>query len=225
MNAAMPGPGAGDTVLPASLPPPKFLIFDDFLPAALHAGLLDFALTNQGAFAPTQVVRDGTSRVDTETRLSSECSDGLGPHRTAFKQAIHALQNDMVSGLGLAPFDLASTELNLVAHGDNAFYKPHIDTLVGVIADSKKSVRVVSCVYYFHREPKRFSGGEIALYSFGRDPKTEVIAPVQNRLLVFPSFARHEVLKVSSPSGEFADSRFAINCWLHKGAQAAYARK
>lgn len=221
MDAAEHRPSEEESVLTKLVQPPKVLIFEDFLAAELRADLLDFALANRGAFEPAEVVRDGAARIDTETRISSMCSNGLGPHEAAFTQAIHARLNDMVTGLGLAPFDLASTELQLVAHGDNAFYKPHIDTLVGVSADSKNSVRVVSCVYYFHQEPKRFTGGEIAIDSFGRDAKTEVIEPTQNRLLVFPSFARHQVRKVICPSGEFADSRFAINCWLRKERGAA----
>jgi len=43
-----------------------------------------------------------------------------------------------------------------------------------------------------------------------------VIEPAQNRLVVFPSFVRHEVRKISCPSHDFADSRFSINCWLRK---------
>lgn len=216
MNASQQGPvqreGASATIIRA----PRLLILDDFLPAPLLSDLLEFTLENEDAFEPAEVVRDGAGRVDPAVRRSGLCKLGLGPHEAAFEKAIHARYDDIASGLGLTPFALASTELQLVAHGDNAFYKPHIDTLVGVSAASKKSVRVVSCVYYFHREPKRFTGGEIAIYPFGKDEKTEVVKPVQNRLLAFPSFARHEVREVISPSGTFADSRFAINCWLRK---------
>lgn len=216
MNASEQGPvqraAASATIIRA----PRLLILDDFLPAPLLSDLLDFTLENEDAFEPAEVVRDGAGLVDTKVRRSGVCKLGLGPHEAAFEKAIHARYDDIVSGLGLAPFALASTELQLVAHGDNAFYKSHIDTLAGPNANSKKSVRVASCVFYFHREPKRFTGGEIAIYAFGKDDKTEVIEPVQNRLLAFPSFACHEVLKVNSPSGTFADSRFAINYWLRK---------
>jgi Rps23 Pro-64 3,4-dihydroxylase Tpa1-like proline 4-hydroxylase len=41
------------------------------------------------------------------------------------------------------------------------------------------------------------------------------VEPLHNSLVVFPAWLPHEVLKVSCPSGRFADSRFAINCWFH----------
>jgi Rps23 Pro-64 3,4-dihydroxylase Tpa1-like proline 4-hydroxylase len=42
------------------------------------------------------------------------------------------------------------------------------------------------------------------------------IAPEPNSLVLFPSWAPHEVLLVRCPSGRFEDSRFAINCWIYR---------
>ena len=106
-------------------------------------------------------------------------------------------------------------ELQLVAHHDGAFYKRHIDTQT---ASDRKNIRVLSGVYYFHAEPKPFSGGALRLYAIGGDDATDFvdIEPQRNSLLVFPSWAPHEVRTVSCPSKQFSDSRFAINCWIHR---------
>jgi Rps23 Pro-64 3,4-dihydroxylase Tpa1-like proline 4-hydroxylase len=79
---------------------------------------------------------------------------------------------------------------------------------------------VISAVDYFFREPKGFTGGALRLYRFGADPsdcgERDCVAfePVQNRVVIFPSWARHGVERVSCPSAEFADFRFALNCWF-----------
>jgi Rps23 Pro-64 3,4-dihydroxylase Tpa1-like proline 4-hydroxylase len=39
---------------------------------------------------------------------------------------------------------------------------------------------------------------------------------MQNQIVFFPSETLHEVLPVECPSGEFADSRFTVNGWLHR---------
>ena len=86
--------------------------------------------------------------------------------------------------------------------------------------------RLLSAVYYFHREPKRFTGGQLRLHRSTpdddpsdpepiRNPADQIdIEPKRNSLLVFPSWASHEVLPVDCPSSRFEDHRFAVNIWL-----------
>ena len=79
-----------------------------------------------------------------------------------------------------------------------------------------RSDRALTGVFYFHRQPKGFSGGELRLYAIGRaedDRRYVDLTPGSDTLLLFPSWAPHEVRPVSCPSGAFLDSRFAINCW------------
>jgi len=49
------------------------------------------------------------------------------------------------------------------------------------------------------------------------------IEPGRNGPLMFPSWAPHEVMPVNCPSGRFADSRFAINCWVYRRKSVATA--
>ena len=131
----------------------------------------------------------------------------------------------VMAGTGTGGLPPVSLELELAAHGDGAFYLPHLDIPVGArrkpVSGSPHEDRVLSAVYYFHHLPKAFSGGELRLFRFGADsdatradPANHVdLEPVGNNLVAFPSWIYHEVRPVSCPSGEFRDYRFALNCW------------
>jgi Rps23 Pro-64 3,4-dihydroxylase Tpa1-like proline 4-hydroxylase len=102
-----------------------------------------------------------------------------------------------------------------VAHGDGAFFTRHFDTIRANDSDQKR-IRVLSGVYYFNAEPKAFTGGALRLHAIGgKEGENFVdIEPARNSLVVFLSWAPHEVLPVSCPSKRFIDSRFAINYWV-----------
>ena len=204
---------------------PRHLVIDNFLPAAMVADLLAYTLENEANFEPTWIMRDVEAKLDPAFRESSLCAAGLGNPKAAFKAAIHARCDEFYAAIATPPFEIAKTEVQLIAHGDKAFYRSHIDTHSGAGRTVEEHFRVVSCVYYFHREPKRFTGGEIALFAFGDSEDVALIEPAHNRLVVFPSFVRHEVRAVSCPSGEFGDSRFSINCWLRKEKRKPAARQ
>lgn len=124
----------------------------------------------------------------------------------------------MVQQLGATRFEPSKFELEMVAHGDGAFYAKHRDTNV-FSSDPFANGRIISAVYYFHRVPKSFSGGLLRIYSFAGDKDTDAfvdIEPTNDTLVFFPSWFPHEVLPVACPSGLFEDSRFAINCWVRR---------
>jgi Rps23 Pro-64 3,4-dihydroxylase Tpa1-like proline 4-hydroxylase len=53
------------------------------------------------------------------------------------------------------------------------------------MADARKSSdRLLSAVYYFHAEPKAFSGRELRLHSFAGDGSFVDVPPEQNSLVV-----------------------------------------
>jgi len=96
------------------------------------------------------------------------------------------------------------------------FYTEHRDT---AIEDQKLIIRrVISAVYYFHRLPKLFSGGALRIYPLAGREKSSAfveIEAINDTLVFFPSWFPHEVLPVACPTGQFEDSRFAINCWIY----------
>jgi Rps23 Pro-64 3,4-dihydroxylase Tpa1-like proline 4-hydroxylase len=134
----------------------------------------------------------------------------------AIKAKVRELLPMMFDTLGTKPFN-PTFEMDLVAHGDGAFFGRHFDTPIGrADLDSR---RIISAVYYFHALPKAFSAGALRLHSLGASGQQGTfvdIPPDYDTLVFFPSMFPHEVLPVKSPSGKFLDSRFAINCWIHQ---------
>ena len=185
-----------------------------FLDETTVAGLLDYALLRQADFAPTRL---GSKAVNPAVRVSTGLRE-LGGYRQILKTKIlGSVLEQLVSRLQVPPFENPNLQTELVAHGDGAFYKRHIDTQTARYKDVNQ-IRVLSAVYYFHAEPKAFSGGALRLYAIGdKDGENFVdIEPLRNSLLVFPSWAPHEVMPVRCPSKQFIDSRFAINCWVRR---------
>src|SRR5262249_43819742 len=105
----------------------------------------------------------------------------------------------------------------LTASNDGDFFRPHNDNTQ---ADAPS--RAVTFVYFFHREPKRFAGGELLLYDWRLENDypapvalRKTISPEQNTIVFFSSECLHEVRRVTCPTRAFADSRFTLNGWIH----------
>jgi Rps23 Pro-64 3,4-dihydroxylase Tpa1-like proline 4-hydroxylase len=187
-----------------------YRMIQGFLDPGVVADLLDYAAGREADFQPTRVGwGEGAQR--RENRVSHALRD-LGPYRAILKKRIFSLMPEIVKDLRLTGVvEPLSLETQLVAHGDGAFYGRHID----LQNTDRDDFRAVSGVYYFNREPKAFTGGALRLYAIGDNDRFVDIEPVNNALLVFPSWAPHEVRPVSVASKCFLDSRFAINCWVH----------
>jgi SM-20-related protein len=116
----------------------------------------------------------------------------------------------------IPPMPLNALECQVTAHGDGDFFAAHTDNGMPEIAHRK-----VAYVYYFHREPKQFSGGHLALYhmqfqdGFGRCGRLAAdIDPPRNSLMVFPTFIWHEVTPIQCASTALTDQRLTLNGWL-----------
>jgi SM-20-related protein len=188
-----------------------------FLGDGLCQDLLDYVLSQEVNFQPT-LVGSGAGRIDPTVRVSSQLTE-LGEFRRLFEQKTIARANDWICELGLTHFEPSSVEIEIVAHGDGAFYKRHIDLFTGEERRLQGEPRIITVVYYFHREPKAFTGGQLRLFpkmglKRADEEETHDIEPSQDKAVVFSSWVAHEVLKVACPSQRFEDSRFAVNCWI-----------
>jgi len=195
--------------------PPPHVIIDGFLGPELHGALLDWALTGERRFSCSQVQGEDGLVHNADVRQSWHCDDGLGPLKAQFRASIDTARETIRQQLGIPPFTVVRTELELAAHRDGSFYKPHVDTHVGAGRASTDGDRMLTLVYYLHRQPRGFSGGEIALYPFNLAAPT-LIQPADNRLIAFPAHALHEVRPVAVPGDAWEDGRFAINCWYNR---------
>jgi SM-20-related protein len=196
--------------------PPPHGILRDWLGAETVGRLLEFALANRARFRDSEVGYDSKGRVDTSRRRSQILFD-LGDFTYEIRDKAVAALPALFDKLGSPPFKPSRIELELVAHGDGAFFSAHTDTFVkepGVV-----SHRVISAVYYFNAFPKGFTGGALRLHPLNPNLQAGAfvdIEPDHDTLAFFPSWFLHEVMPVHCPSGRFEDSRFAINCWFHR---------
>lgn len=210
------------SVSPASLPPmPPSTAIDDFLDPPTHQALLAWTLANADRFAPATVYRPDGMRVDTSARDNLKLSD-LGPMDGPIRERVLAALPRVSGDLGCRFPPEVILELELTAYGEGAFYQAHTDTGLPGKSDPERQSdpepRLLSAVYYFHRQPKGFDGGALRLYRWGdidtADPANyRDLEPTDNRLVAFLSWARHEVRPVRCQSGRFEDFRFALNCW------------
>ncbi len=189
-----------------------YMHVENFLSDELSQQIFDFAVENEDKYTQSLVGKEG--KVNEKRRISKVTRD-LGPFDAVLHEKIHAFYPEMLKGLKMADFKRREQlELEIAAHGDGAFFKPHIDMRIGETGD-----RVLSAVYYMHSNPKGFSGGELKIYPLEimpGDDEPVVLEPKHNSLLIFQSYVHHEVLPVVCPGATFRDYRFAINCWIHK---------
>ena len=198
---------------------PPLHVYPDFLAPEDNRALLAWALAQEASFAPSRLTGD-IYNADRRSSVSLLKSAGTS-WRETLEARIDAFAPTLFADAGVASFAIVK-ELEMVAYNDGGRFKPHIDVLTGETRHARRD-RVLSGVYYFHREPKLFSGGALRIYAFGAegDDIFVDIPPEQNSFVLFPSWARHEVREVACPSGQFADSRFAVNCWLCRARETA----
>ena len=186
-------------------------ILPDWLGATQAARLLAYSLAAEARFTPTRLDDHGAGRLDTVVRQSSVLKD-LGAFAGPLRRKALALQEGLETAFDMQHTPANSTQIEMVVHGDGAFYRPHTDTYTGD-EYTPGGRRRLTMVYYLHRKPCRFTGGRLRLFDRGGGQSIE-IEPTHDSLLVFPSSAQHEVETVSCPGGAFADGRFAVNIWL-----------
>ena len=192
---------------------PRYSIIDGFLGETAAGDLLELALASEHAAEPAAVTAKDGYAVDATQRSASTLAIDLTEKASPLREAIDRRMGEIFDSVGIRAFENPVLELECVAHRDGGRFGAHSDTMT----DNERgdSDRIVSTVYYFHREPRGFTGGQLALHGIGSKERVE-IEPVHDRLAVFPSFASHEVKPVSVPGNAFADARFSINCWIRR---------
>jgi Rps23 Pro-64 3,4-dihydroxylase Tpa1-like proline 4-hydroxylase len=181
----------------------------DFLSSSAADDLLAYAIANEQRFTPSGLHYSGEYSVNPAVRTSLRLDD-FEPKATEFQAIFMPLVPQLAANLGLRAPTVHRVELELVAHGDGAFFARHLDNSLHAETQSR---RFLSGTYYFHATPKAFDGGQLRLFASGAAAPIEV-DPVHNSLAVFPPWIVHEVTPVQCGSRRFADSRFSINVWL-----------
>ncbi|WP_405792200.1 2OG-Fe(II) oxygenase [Streptomyces sp. NBC_00029] len=192
--------------------------FENFLGAERAAALLEYAISREDDFTAGTVLDPLTGQVSRKGRdslvlpvtsevFSAHLADCLPPvqevlgHRSALTRSLTVL----------------------TAHGEGGHFGIHTD------ASRVRDVRTaLSAVYYLHRTPRGFGGGQLRLYDTvvhdGRARPAEsyrTVEPEHDTIVFFPAGAFHEVVPSTCPSGRFADQRFTLTTWISNGESAA----
>ncbi len=203
---------------PASLPA-QCVILDEFLAPQELEELTRFTLEHEPQFTASEVVAPTSERgvIDYEHRRSRVLTD-LERYQELLIRRIEMVLPQVVQKLGMEEFAIAGVEAQITASNDGDFFRFHSDN-----ASDRVAARHLTFVYFFHREPRQFDGGELRIYDARLEQDRyisagsyQTIVPRQNQIVFFPCELLHEITPVKCPSRLFADSRFTLNGWLRQ---------
>ena len=196
-----------------------FVLLKDFLPAELHDSLIPFLVSRQDSFVPARILDAKGERHYKPSYRDSLGFQGEWQGMKRFSRSFTDILPGLFGRLHVAPFAIDKIELDLRAYRDGHFFKMHVDGRPSVPATAN---RIVSLVYYFHRQPRPYTGGELILFDSDPDSgqttkaRFTQVVPEDNTLLVFPSRFYHCVVPIQCPGPDFGDSRFVINGFVHQ---------
>ncbi|ABG50489.1 Prolyl 4-hydroxylase, alpha subunit [Trichodesmium erythraeum IMS101] len=189
-----------------------YLLIENFLSQSENKQLLNYVLQRKSDFSPT------TTSTKAENYRRSLVLYSFPKFQELIVNRIKEIFPDVLNKLSIPVFSIAEIESQLTAHNNNNFYKIHNDN-----GSPDTATRVLTYVYYFYREPKAFTEGKLIIYDSKIQGKYYVkaqtfksIEPTNNTIVFFLSRYMHEVLPVTCPSQDFADSRFTINGWIRR---------
>jgi Rps23 Pro-64 3,4-dihydroxylase Tpa1-like proline 4-hydroxylase len=204
--------------LPAALPA-KCVVLDEFLAPQELEELLCFTLQHAADFKASEVIspRADGGIVNHEHRRSRVLTS-LSRHEGMVLERIRAALPQVLRTLGMEEFSIAGSEVQITASNDGDFFRFHNDNGSGPVA-----ARHLTFVYFFHREPRPFEGGELRIHDarlkdghYVSEGSYQTIVPRQNQIVFFPCELLHEITPVNCPSGQFSNSRFTLNGWLRR---------
>lgn len=185
---------------------------DGFLTGSEIAWLIEYVFSAKESFAPSQV---SDAKEDYRHSLVLGAPDAL---RQLMTSKIRAVMPEVMSQLRVGRFPIGDIECQITASVDGSYFRPHTDA-----AANETENRQFTYVYYFNREPKGFSGGELRIYDdtirngkLAATDSFQVVQPRHNSMVFFQAAVMHEVMPVKMPSGDFRDSRFTVNGWIDR---------
>ena len=198
--------------------PAAYVRIDDFLTPDENKQLLEYALANESAFEGSKVTSNEAGYRKSHVHYAIKNSDWRGVFLNRLKMHLPHI----TSTLDIRDFRIGDGEIQLTASNDGDFFKAHPDAedTNDVVAN-----REITYVYYMHRTPRPYSGGNLLFYSgapgqpvYDSGKAVTSVEPANNCLIAFASTRWHEVDMVRCPNGAFADSRFTVNGWLRRAS-------
>jgi len=195
------------------------LVLDEFLSPQELEGLTRFALEHEADFQNSEVYSPSVEKgvINDDFRRSRVLME-LGEKEEMILERIKSALPQVLERLGMEPFTIADVEVQITASNDGDFFHCHDDN-----GSEGVAARHLTFVYFFHREPRRFDGGELRIHDahlqdtgYVSDGSYQTIVPQQNQIVFFPCELLHEITPVKCASELFADSRFTLNGWLRR---------
>ena len=192
-----------------------FVRLTDFLPPAPRDRLLRDVLAARRRFVPAAI----RMQKDAEKVRKGEVRNALvldepttRDVRAWFLPKLRAVLPDVLWRLRLEDFEVGSTAVEVTVHPHGGFFSAHRDH------STSDRHRIVSCVCFFHREPRPFTGGDLLLHDAGRAEGSPAgafsrIEPLPGGIVFFPGDCLHEITPVAC-GAEFGDGRFTVNGWV-----------
>jgi Rps23 Pro-64 3,4-dihydroxylase Tpa1-like proline 4-hydroxylase len=195
------------------------LAFDQFLMPTELDFITEYAMKMEKTFSPATTVQMGRPGTrDTARRRASVLTEvGAGEVGKFFRARIEQALPSVLQDLQLPVRRASRISVQITSTGDRGFYKPHVDN-----SPQDSNRRVLSFVYFCHRYPVSFQGGELRVFSTRShaeltNPGVQVhaISPEQNRIVFFMSDFVHEICPVVCSSNRLADTRLTVNGWIY----------
>jgi Rps23 Pro-64 3,4-dihydroxylase Tpa1-like proline 4-hydroxylase len=197
--------------------PARCVVLDEFLAPQELEKLTQFTLDHEANFQASEVVSPHSEGgvVNHEHRSSRVLMD-VGKQQDLIVNRIKSVLPQVLEKLGMEEFAITDVEVQITASNDGDFFHFHSDNGSDPVAS-----RSLTFVYFFHREPRGFEGGELRIHdarldhgSYVSDGTYQTIVPQQNQIVFFACELLHEVTAVKCASKLFGDSRFTLNGWL-----------
>ena len=197
----------------------KCVVLDEFLAPPEVAELMQFALAHEGEFKASEVVStDADSGVVNYEHRRSRVLMDTAQYEGVILERIRIVLPQVLRTLEMEDFPIAGMEVQITASNDGDVFHFHSDNGSEPVAS-----RHLTFVYFFHREPRQFEGGELRIHDahlegngYASDGSYQTLVPQQNQIVFFPCELLHEITPVKCSSQRFADSRFTPNGWLRR---------
>jgi SM-20-related protein len=203
---------------PARLPA-QCVVLDEFLAPEEVSDLMQFTIEHEAEFQASEVVSPSSERgvVNYEHRRSRVLME-LGTYEGLLLERIKAVLPEVLEKLGMEKFDISTVEAQITASNHGDFFQFHSDN-----GNDRVASRHLTFVYFFHREPRQFDGGELRIHdarlqdgAYVSEGSYRTVVPRQNQIVFFPCELLHEITPVKCTSQVFADGRFTLNGWLRR---------
>ena len=200
-----------------SVLPARCVVLDEFLAPQELEQLTRFTLEHESDFSASSVVSPNAESgvVNYDYRRSRVLMD-LAQYEDLMLDRIRSVLPRVLDQLGMEEFAITGVEAQVTASNDGDFFRFHSDN-----GSERVRSRQLTFVYFFHREPRQFEGGELRIHdshlrdgAYVSDDTYQAIVPQQNQIVFFPCELLHEITPVTCASQRFADSRFTLNGWL-----------